>query len=120
MRTKKLTIKRSKWLRGGCGTPHGNDRSCLYRPEDGKKCCLGFLALANGATMGSISSRNFPMDISPTVRHGATAMLALDENENLVDDLVEVNDNRYLRWNLREKKIKTLMKRVGVEVTFVP
>lgn len=36
-----LVIDRSKWVRG----PNGH--SCLLN-DDGKMCCLGFLALADG------------------------------------------------------------------------
>lgn len=33
----KVVVKRSEWLRG-----EGYERSMLYRPEDGKRCCIGF------------------------------------------------------------------------------
>lgn len=50
----KLTIDRSKWLRG-------DPNSMLLRPTDGRMCCLGFLGLAlpvgKGRPIMAISTR---------------------------------------------------------------
>ena len=39
----KVVIDRKRWLRG-----EGTARSRLLRPEDGKMCCIGFVAKAAG------------------------------------------------------------------------
>lgn len=57
-KVKKLTIDRSKWLRG-----EGANDSYLLRERDGKMCCLGFWCLMHGLTAEDISNHETPADI---------------------------------------------------------
>lgn len=54
-----LIIDRAKWLRGTAAVRG----SYLLRKEDGKMCCLGFLALACGYTKEEIRGKSSPSDL---------------------------------------------------------
>jgi len=56
-----FSVKRSEWLRGAMGG------SFLLRKVDNKKCCLGFLALACGATEESIFGHRMPASLQQAV-----------------------------------------------------
>lgn len=55
---KTLVIKGSEWLRG-----EGGSKSALLRSEDGKKCCLGILALVCGFTEEEIRGVETPSGV---------------------------------------------------------
>ncbi len=50
--THSFTVDRATWLRG-----EGPIESTLQRPSDGKRCCLGFLALSCGIPADAIQDR---------------------------------------------------------------
>lgn len=52
---KEFTVSRKRWIRGEYDSDAGRiGNSRLYRPEDKKMCCLGFLARASGAKVEDI------------------------------------------------------------------
>lgn len=108
---KKLSIIRSKWLRG-------ETHSRLLR-EDGKMCCLGFLARACGATEGQIREKSTP---SETTRVRWPAGMVNKEVGDTCSTvmLMEVNDAIHKDHKKRERSIKRLFKRkFNIEVKFV-
>lgn len=114
----KLTIDRSKWLRG-----EGGDASKLLRSSDGKMCCLGFYALAKGATESQIRDTNTIAGV-----HGLAKLMpemcryekmASSTNDSAVAaDLMWKNDC-LLTDSEREANIVSIFKEVGVEVEFI-
>lgn len=54
---KSFIINRKKWYRGK------DSGSMLRRPDDGKKCCLGFYANACGVPSQQITGRYGPEDL---------------------------------------------------------
>lgn len=52
---KTVTIDRSRWLHGEGGKP-----SKLQRSSDGKRCCVGFVCMAYGATEAEITDKANP------------------------------------------------------------
>ena len=118
-----LTIDRAKWLRG-----EGGWASRLFRPSDGKMCCLGFYSLVCGLTKEEIADASDLTDIfdkPPELRQ-------LQQSE-LDVKLMDVNDMDILNLPLpfttsleaftteaeRETIIKRLFAEHGVEVVFI-
>ena len=112
----KLTIKRSEWLRG-----EGPDDSLLLRQSDGKKCCLGFLALALDATEKYISGRASPANAPALSWPEGFVLKDLDsryENSGCID-LIETNDTTFLSETEREDALTKHFKKFDIDVEFV-
>jgi hypothetical protein len=128
----KLTIQRSKWYRGQDST-----ESRLLRP-DGRMCCLGFYAKALGATDDQIESLHTPAmclsnpNILPnpfTWGNGGEWLLFLPpnapktirnhQNSKTCSALMNLNDDREINDETREKEVKEIFAKNGVEVEFV-
>ena len=108
----RLTISRERWLRGE------PNESWLLRPEDRKMCCLGFLALACGATEEQITERATPMSVHsfPVAAHPVfSQLLRGKDNAVIAKQLMTTNDD-----NPNEEKLTTLFWQIGVDVEFVP
>lgn len=114
---RKLTIDRSRWLRG-----EGSDISFLRRERDGKMCCLGFLALQCGMTVAKITGVANPSDVLDE-RWPLTIIGQDDhcivENTNLTNNMIEMNDAEWLAEEEREESLKKLFAVVGIELEFV-
>ncbi len=114
----KLEIDRSKWLRGEGGT-----RSVLYRESDGKMCCLGFYALALGASQKDICQVSEPQESTACVPWPEWALIDLPlsgpANSPETTALMTMNDHMQLLDGDRERAIAAIFARHGVEVTFV-
>jgi hypothetical protein len=121
-----FTIQRSQWLRGA-------SHSYLYRPTDGKMCCLGFFGKACGLTYGSLSSRKTPASVSGKDPFGIQGKFLLELSYPLfpsslgynyhdtpaADTLMKVNDEYDANDNWREAEIIRLFALQGIQVTFV-
>jgi hypothetical protein len=115
---KKLTIRRSQWLRG-----EGSHRSCLLRSTDSKMCCLGFYALAVGCTSEDIADVKIPslLEVKQIRLEGLTERGIGDtlDNSSLCWDLVATNDNESLGDSERERKLTALFQTLGTQVQFI-
>jgi hypothetical protein len=132
----KFTVDRKRWLRG-----EGSMKSRLLRKSDRKMCCLGFRALAKGATEEQILDRESPRDLTIDDKTGALADLCeLDErgrpvdNNKVAQNLMGTNDHRLDSLDddadevdmgdphseeQREQQIRDLFASIGEEVEFV-
>lgn len=113
----KLTIDRTKWLRG-----EGTGNSALLREKDGKMCCVGFYCLALGKTKEEISERKWPLKTWPEfawlVRQEDTLRRPNDETcDNNGVTLWKLNDNPEVEN--REARIAEAFAKNGVEVEFI-
>lgn len=112
----KLIIDRATWLRG-----EGYEDSKLYRPSDGKMCCLGFYSLACGLQQNDITELECPGSATdPKINKKWPKWLTKLENSQTKEciDLMEHNDNENISDKERENKIKTIFARHGVKVEF--
>lgn len=119
----KLIIKRSEWLRG-----EGSDGSYLYRREDGKRCCLGFLGKQLcGITDEQMAGKEMPNALP--LCDWLPKMLDLDADSTpfdpiLINSIITAylsinNDRVMMSEEEREKNIAQLMIQLDVEVVFV-
>lgn len=109
-----LTIERSKWLRG-----EGTRDSSLYRPEDGKMCCLGFDALAHGLTLDDIAHCKMPLHVS--LRHAEFLSRFVDRDTiDALYNAAYTNDDPSLPEETRESEVRKQLQRLGWDdVVFV-
>ena len=108
-----LVIEQSKWL---CGD---NQNSMLYRPKDGKMCCLGFLACKVGYSIDDISNQGTPSDLCEDKSMFPSTLIYEGENTSLCNSLVKVNDNPDLKQIDRESILRELFKSIDIQVSFV-
>lgn len=123
----KLTIDRSKWLRG-----EGSDESYLLRESDGKMCCVGFFAIACGVSPDEIRGKkgidmnhhkilddcvSFSCLPNPPAKMGRNKYRAVPVQ--VLIDLYNFNDFKDVPEGQREMNIQDSFKTIGVEVTFV-
>jgi len=117
----KFTVKRSDWLRG-----KGSDESGLLL--DGKMCCLGFYAKAQGFSDEELKEATSPGDLVCNTlcdpksrlidyRSQYGTMRHCDSVEGVV--LMTTNDDQYILDEVREKSLKEDFLKLGVEVEFV-
>lgn len=112
---KTVTIKRSKWLRGG-KDPY------MRNPDTGKMCCLGFLARKAGLSTRQINDKREPEDLAQCIT-GLTNVFDDDPHSSLTNtatclDLMCANDENLINDEAREKEIKKLGKKIGVTFKF--
>ena len=117
-----FVVKRSMWYRG-----HGTNGSKLLR-DDGKKCCVGFLAEACGLESSQI------IDKGTLIKVDAVADLP---NEHPVHDfawklstsvftndsrslmsIYEVNDWEGAKPKVRERYLRILFRALGIKIRF--
>lgn len=128
---KKLTIQRSRWIRGS-----RDGSSYLYREDDRKMCCLGFYLRSCGVKVQSLMGIATPRYIIDSEEIPKQAQwLVFDPgsfdktttflNSDACIALIDANDKRYgSRSKLkaecqREERIKALFAVHNVEVTFI-
>ena len=104
-------VSRSKWLRG-----EGYENTFLLREKDGKMCCLGFLAMSLGNstkrlknTPSPCEGMNFPKTLS--YKNGNTKQCAL---------IQQINDDKSVTDQERERDLKREFSFCGINVEFVP
>lgn len=116
----KVVIDRDKWARGKMDTalllPPGG-------PNGGHMCCLGFLAIACGASyedmLVNVSS---PMHVPEIAWPEAIAPILDDgwwSNPTIVRSLMSVNDDEDIDEQQREQTLADMFRVAGVEVEFV-
>ena len=113
---KNLTIKRSKWIHTKKDL---ETQSKLHRKSDGKMCCLGFLTKACGIPVKKFSGFGTVEDVG--LKRLPKTLQWLVNNSYPSSDAfkaMKINDSNMLRKN-KEKRIKTIFKRHGINVKFV-
>lgn len=133
-----VTVDRSKWLQG-----EGEEDSYLYRPDDGKMCCLGFVGLAAGLSEEIMADVSTPSGLItdqcitiPESMSGLVDMSKEEEYQNfnskICGNLMTANDE-YLEYDYDKaeqvvdpdflpKKEATLIelgKQIGIEFSFI-
>ena len=109
---KSFTVSRRRWLRGDLHD------SSLHRKSDHKQCCLGFLAREAGCSLNAIKGLGTPSELKDIRLKKLVDVNGYDTPT--CDKLIEVNDDPSFSDKIREKKLKSLFKRIGVKVNFVP
>lgn len=117
MEIKTLVIDRARWGMGALLT------------EDGEAmCCLGFLAMACGATEAAIKGEGDPEGTPDIDWPSAFIRLARDEdddphayprNSTVTNDAIEINDSTKLPWEEKESRLIELFFRAGIQLSFV-
>jgi len=123
---KKLTIQRSKWLRG-----EGPGQSYLIRRTDQKMCCLGFFGLACGLNPERMTDVGSPIGIPLMLKETYSKVWSSKVPEakflfsagggghsESANDLMNVNDNNNLTESDREREITAIFAKNGIEVVF--
>lgn len=111
----KLTIDRTKWLRG-----EGSERSYLLRTEDGKYCCLGFFSIACGLTDEQISNIHSPIDLTDQVNDpNFEKLLEKPGNSYFAYKLMDLNDLQTITEQGRELELTSMFAEEGIEVEFI-
>lgn len=120
----KITIKRDDWL-------HGEGSGMLYRPSDGKRCCLGFALKERGVEDATMENINYPHLLANTIREVSNKCdWMIKESLSPVsrfkfvnsDDCgraAEINDRIGISDIVREETITKIFADNGDEVVFV-
>ena len=111
----KVEIDRTTWLRG-----EGQDQSFLLRSSDGRKCCMGFAALAAGidpedldcAAIHSIEADYVPDSLAVFNIHNGFL-------PSEVYNVYRINDHTTMSSADRESELIKAGKKVGIEFSFV-
>lgn len=106
-----LTIRRKKWLRG--------TKTSVLRNENGSMCCLGFYARKCNIPASKLVGLGEPFEL---VEMGLKALPGLFDkfgaSTKLCTQLISENDERGIELGERENRIKSLFKKIGVNVKF--
>lgn len=114
----KFTVRRSDWLRG-------EEDGLLYRENDGKMCCLGFLGIACGLTEDEMMDRGSPQEALSSL--WPRGMVWEDDSDDssifydstITNELVTINDNQKIYDDTRELALIEKFKELNIEVEFV-
>ncbi len=110
-----FTVDRSRWLRGETAR-----NSFLQRESDGKRCCLGFLALAAGVPEDAIIGKGGPCTLDlPQHKDQVADLFRTPERYDSLGELMTVNDREDISDTQREAELTTLFQSAEIEVTFV-
>ncbi len=108
-----FTVDRATWL-------HGENRDTfLKRRDDGKKCCLGFLALACGIPEEAITGVRVLKHLDEPDR----MKLPVQLHPQYLSALMELNDEQLIAYGLpsdteREARLTRMFSTAGIDVTF--
>lgn len=117
---KSFTIDRAKWLSGVYGEYFNG--SMLYRPEDGRMCCLGFYCEASGIPKKKMA--NVPMPAELALGNIPSWLRNLNDDafswssSDAASDIARMNDDIKKRTQ-REAAITRAFAKQGVKVRFV-
>jgi len=116
MEKRKVVIDRKSWLRG--------ERvivSRLFRPSDGKMCCLGFYLEACGMSKETLSDKVAPRDLLYTkeLPEEAKWLIFAGANSKSARGLMNANDPTHMSDEERESVIIREFAAHDVEVEFV-
>ena len=108
---RKLVIKRSKWIRGGC------DGISRLQNEYGNRCCLGFYGCQLGIRSNRLKNKGSPF----MVKSSLWPKWLVDDCYNSYEcsELIGINDDSFLPEFKREKRIAEIFKKHGVTVKFI-
>lgn len=128
---KHVQIERAKWIRG-------EKDSMLYRPADGKSCCVGLVCAALGvpqhemANIGSVedlldfNTKGVPAEFTEanTDYHecnceSCDGPVAEFSEKHQLTELYGINDAVDMDDHFREAKLVPLFAKLGIEVEFV-
>lgn len=110
---KELTIKRSEWLRG-------DKQNSKLLDEKGRKCCLGFFCLADGAKPEQIL--NF---LSPkSAGFKSKQLVEFDDarkytNSHFGYEAMVINDDTFTTEKKREELLTEWFATNGVKISFI-
>lgn len=111
---KTLTIKMSKWARGGKNGPSGLENG------DGNMCCLGFLAKACGVAGSERRCATMPASLLASDRRKMPKKLFdWDCDSQLGIDLAAINDDVHLSDEARKRQLRSFFKEIGYNLRFV-
>ncbi len=115
-----FTVDRKTWYRG-----KGGMFSKLLK-EDGRKCCLGFLAKAYGYEDSDILNKASFRNLSDASL--ITRLLVGDSNNELLGEnyctslhetIADINDNRTFSDETKEKELTELFAQADIKVNFI-
>lgn len=115
---KDVVVSRKKWLRG-------EGEGFLFRSDDKKMCCLGFMCKAAGATEQDMENLSVPSELYE--RKQIEAGFCLKDSTNLdfscnddwIFEAVNYNDRSDITRDEREKHLKRVFNQQGISVKFV-
>ena len=115
MPNRTLVIPRNKWLHG-----EGADHSKLYRPSDGKMCCLGIYLESCGVPKSVLRNMNYPASVALDQIPEEAGWLINSEkaDSGAANDLMAVNDLTTIPEENREERITDIFSANGVTVLF--
>lgn len=112
-----FTVEEKTWLRG-----KGPFESSLQNQHTGKRCCLGFRALATGLSETDITGRGLPDKFHmPTLDISKWPGLIEPEGNptRACEKIAAVNDNQHLTDADRKSQLTKLFSEIGDEILFV-
>jgi hypothetical protein len=113
--TQEFTIDRKTWLQG-----EGSEASRLLRPEDNKRCCLGFYLESCGVSVRKLLDKKAPSDVNCSLKRGAWLLTGWNDREASHDasELMTINDCMGMYKRSREKRVRELFAGNGILVKF--
>lgn len=113
---KEFVISRAKWAHSTF-TRH---RMSLMLDENGMQCCLGIYASACHVPSDELLDTATPEDVvnSFSERAWNTKLVKTSTNIDIVGELINANDSIGLSDRSRERKIRSLFKKLGITVHF--
>lgn len=114
----KFTVKRSKWKNARSFT----EEETRLLNREGHMCCLGFVAKQCGAKNKDIQYESTPASIEkiPERLQGIFVYEGYRSNTPLSVEAMAINDDATITNSVRERKLKSLFKKYGHEIEFVP
>ena len=117
---KRIEISRKRWMRGT-----GLNGSYLRHPKTGKQCCMGFDCRAHGFSIEQIRGLGMPAALIERIP-GLTKKVVscygnveYSGNTEVAKELAAVNDDDNITDEVRERKVKSIGKRIGRNYVFV-
>ncbi len=108
-----VVVKRSEWLRG-----ENRSNSYLLRSDDGKMCCLGFVARTLGATAQDIMDRRTPMTVDSIEWPDPQYNQRIIEQFSATVQMMDINDAQTMDETEREQRLSALAEAIGIHFTF--
>lgn len=119
---KEFTVDRKTWQRG-----EGPNSALLGR--DGRKCCLGFLALACGHTEADIFGVSSPFDLFDKDKSYMMPPALIDDGDGNEEGIItcdsfaciklmDTNDDKCITESFREEQLTKGFESLGIKVTF--
>lgn len=138
---RQLVIDRAKWRTGDESSFKSGEGRTMLKNEEGYMCCLGFYCVQAGIPEEIIYNHTSPIDLVQDLFESDTPELynkyyadILDirqlihlfdpedptemSNTEFCKEAMEINDNRSLTREIREKKLKEHFNEYGIEVIF--